>query len=422
MASLRVKDQGRGPVIYARWRDGSRLVEQAVGRGWLVGDGEAGAKPNGATIGRWRERRGRPPADHLTVQQAIQRIPEVQRAREAEQARTVLKQRREKGEGITLAEAAERFLAWGEQGDPHTERDPWKHAYAKNTRSYVGRIVRELGPDRRLDAITFADLSAFMTGLAPERNGKATGTKPSRKFLSNYALPLKGLWAYARRMGWIEEDVALELPSYKPHGKAAADPLRRNEYLTSEEVRAVVGELGGEQDRAMVLTMAMAGLRPGECVALTWESVDYKASTLRVVESRTMGVTGSPKSGHGRSVPMPPEVAQALKGVSKRGVLTGSGDLVFIGALAGHVDMDALRERFNVAQDAAKILPRRELRQLRNTFGTVMAGAGAPMRTLQQWMGHSAITTTERYASFMPRDRDAALVSAAFALDAQAMA
>jgi hypothetical protein len=35
-------------------------------------------------------------------------------------------------------------------------------------------------------------------------------------------------------------------------------------------------------------------------------------------------------------------------------------------------------------------------------------------------MGHESITTTEIYASFMPRDHDAALVSQAFAVGAPA--
>jgi integrase len=45
---------------------------------------------------------------------------------------------------------------------------------------------------------------------------------------------------------------------------------------------------------------------------------------------------------------------------------------------------------------------------MRNTFGTVCAAEGIPLRTIQQWMGHASITTTEIYASFMPRDQDAA--------------
>lgn len=32
-------------------------------------------------------------------------------------------------------------------------------------------------------------------------------------------------------------------------------------------------------------------------------------------------------------------------------------------------------------------------------------GTGIALRTLQQWMGHASVVTTERYASFLPRTR-----------------
>jgi hypothetical protein len=37
------------------------------------------------------------------------------------------------------------------------------------------------------------------------------------------------------------------------------------------------------------------------------------------------------------------------------------------------------------------------------------------LRTLQEWMGHARMSTTEIYADFMPADNEAALVEAAFA-------
>ncbi len=39
---------------------------------------------------------------------------------------------------------------------------------------------------------------------------------------------------------------------------------------------------------------------------------------------------------------------------------------------------------------------------LRHTVGTQMAAAGAPMRSLQEWMGHADISTTEIYAHYAP--------------------
>ncbi len=47
---------------------------------------------------------------------------------------------------------------------------------------------------------------------------------------------------------------------------------------------------------------------------------------------------------------------------------------------------------------------------LRHTFGTAMAAAGVPMRTLQEWMGHRDIETTQRYADYAPNAREAELV------------
>jgi site-specific recombinase XerD len=43
-----------------------------------------------------------------------------------------------------------------------------------------------------------------------------------------------------------------------------------------------------------------------------------------------------------------------------------------------------------------------------------MAAAGVAMRTLQEWMGHRDIETTQRYADYAPSAHEAALVAAAF--------
>jgi integrase len=44
---------------------------------------------------------------------------------------------------------------------------------------------------------------------------------------------------------------------------------------------------------------------------------------------------------------------------------------------------------------------------LRHTFGTRMAAAGVPVRTLQEWMGHRDFATTLVYADHSPSAREA---------------
>jgi integrase len=54
--------------------------------------------------------------------------------------------------------------------------------------------------------------------------------------------------------------------------------------------------------------------------------------------------------------------------------------------------------------------------RLRHTFGTRMAAQGVPLRTLQEWMGHRDLTTTQIYADYQADDRrEADLVERAFA-------
>lgn len=82
--------------------------------------------------------------------------------------------------------------------------------------------------------------------------------------------------------------------------------------------------------------------------------------------------------------------------------------------VGGPLEKTAVLRRLQKALKAAG-LPKHRFHDLRHTFGAAMAAAGVPMRTLQEWMGHRDIQTTQQYADYAPRVRDAELVAAAFA-------
>lgn len=426
--TLRVKDRGGGPVIYARFRFNGLSAEPVLGRGWVVARGSELAKHRGKELGEWVERKGRAPDGFLTPDEAWQQVPSVI---ERYLARAEAEKRaRQDGARVTLEIGMERWLVARRGEDPTGEREPWKHAHAKNMGTYARRIVRELGPHRFVDSFSEAELRHWLAeDLKPMRNGEVLRQPTSRKMRATYSQALSGFFEYAHELGWTAQDPSAELPAYRARRKRADDPLRREEYLTKSELRAVIAELrrfdedaddvgaheaNAAKDATIVMTMAMAGLRPGEADALPWDEIDFGASAIRVVDARTMGVTDKPKSGSGRTVPMSSELATALRGLRNPDTADLPGARVFAGPEGGHVDMVALRSRFKEAQAVVGIEPARTLRQLRNTFGTVCASEGVPLRTIQQWMGHASITTTEIYASFMPRERDAAIIEAAF--------
>jgi hypothetical protein len=65
------------------------------------------------------------------------------------------------------------------------------------------------------------------------------------------------------------------------------------------------------------------------------------------------------------------------------------------------LDASKLRKRF---VDAIKRAGVHEItfHELRRTFGTQMAGAGAPLRAVREWPGHADAKTTKIYAHYAP--------------------
>ena len=159
----------------------------------------------------------------------------------------------------------------------------------------------------------------------------------------------------------------------------------------------------------------MTGLRQGELLGLQWRDVDWLAGKLRVRRSYVRGHWGPPKSRRAtRAVPMADRLAGELDRHHKASSYDADDDLVFGHPQRGTVlDHSDLVRRFKRALRAGGV---RQVRfhDLRHTFGTRMAAAGVPMRTLQEWMGHRDFKTTLIYADYAPSGHEAGLVERAF--------
>jgi integrase len=215
------------------------------------------------------------------------------------------------------------------------------------------------------------------------------------------------IFSFAKRQGWCRRDPCeeVELPEVEP-----TTDIR---FLTEEELVALLERIDveekpfGHTDWAMFLTAALTGLRQGELLALRWLDVDFAAGRIRVRRNYVRGTWGQPKSRHGvRSVPMATQVEAALKLHFERSAHRGPDDLVFGHPVTGEVlGFSAIGRRFKKALRAAGV---RQVRfhDLRHTFGTRMAAHRVPMRTLQEWMGHADIKTTQVYTAYEPRDEE----------------
>jgi integrase len=360
-------------VYYGKFRDGSG---QQVKR--RIGPVRMPHRPNG-----------------LTKPQAEARLRDliatVQATASVEQART-------------LEAAADAWLR-------HLEATGTK---ASSVRAYHAALHKWFMPTlkgRSLDRITEADIEHAMR--------KMRTACLSDKSIRNYVGVVRALFNFAmdKRRRWTAHNPAadIDLPRVPSYSEIR--------YLTADEVWLLVdyARPGAYQalDRAMYLTAAMAGMRIGEVQALDWRSVDFVHARIRVRRTwdRKTKTFTTPKSRRSeRAIPMPDVVAGHLDRLYQQSERHGDGDLVFGDPVTGEpLGHRRMYERLRAALKAAGLDERFGFHTLRHSYGTALAAKGVPMRTIQEWMGHRDIQTTQRYADYCPNPGERDVVEAAFA-------
>ena len=300
-------------------------------------------------------------------------------------------------EAASLEQAVHERLEIPEAGERYIDRLESLGRKKTTIADYRSTLRVHLVPffgGRSLDRIDVRLVEAFIA--AKQREGKAP------KSISNYVGLLYSIFAHAEKRGWARSNpVAL---ADKPRTEPRDADIR---YLEIEElealIRAVSNDELGQVERVLYRAAAMTGLRRGELLALRWRDVDWSSGLIRVRRNYTRGEFGTPKSRRSsRAVPLADTIAAELERHFQQSNFTADDDLVFAHPLLGTVlDPSKLQKRFNKAAKRAGLRPVR-FHDLRHTFGTRMAAAGAPMRAIQEWMGHRDSRTTSLYADYAP--------------------
>ena len=158
---------------------------------------------------------------------------------------------------------------------------------------------------------------------------------------------------------------------------------------------------------------AYTGLRRGELIALQWDDIDFAARKITVSRAVSASTLSTPKSGSYRDVPLSEQAAAALQRLRQREHFTTHEDLVLSNRYGRRLNAPALTRRYNRARHACGLRPLR-WHDLRHTFGSLLVAAGIDTVTVKAAMGHSRITTTERYLHARPATHSAAAFTAAF--------
>jgi integrase/recombinase XerD len=153
----------------------------------------------------------------------------------------------------------------------------------------------------------------------------------------------------------------------------------------AEDVDRELGALEGDgplalRNRALLELVYSAGLRSAEAVSLDLGDVDFEQELVHV---------RSGKGAKDRVVPLGEEAAYWLARYlrdARPSLARGADDALFLSTRGRRLDTSALR----------RLAPHPH--RFRHAFATHLLEGGADLRTIQQLLGHSSLSTTQIYS------------------------
>ncbi|MHB2025106.1 MAG: tyrosine recombinase [Elusimicrobiota bacterium] len=223
--------------------------------------------------------------------------------------------------------------------------------------------------------------------LAYLERRKAAGLKSASLFIAAMAVRQFHRHLVGSSRAPADPTGGMRLPRFKQRIPKPVDAEGMDRLL-----RPPVGaKFSALRDHAMLELMYATGMRVSEVVGLRLGQLDLQGGWVRV-----MG-----KGSKERVVPFGERAAAALRRyLEVRAARFGSaGDVVFLnGQGRGPITRGGFGRRLGMTARRAGFPGRVTPHQIRHSCATLLLEGGADIRVLQELLGHSSITTTQRYA------------------------
>ena len=206
-------------------------------------------------------------------------------------------------------------------------------------------------------------------------------------------IALRSFLRCLRVRGEVALDLAASVPTV-PNWSMTGIPRA----IAADDLHAVLQScrrdtVGGCRDYAILLLLARLGLRSGEIVALTLESIDWDLGCITVVGS---------KSGQRLPLPLPADVGEAIASYLRRG-RPRSGDRALF--LSSNAPIRGLGSQTSIGSIVAAAIARAGVHplhagahQFRHALACEMLRHGASMTEIGSVLRHQHAKTTSIYA------------------------
>ncbi len=208
----------------------------------------------------------------------------------------------------------------------------------------------------------------------------------SRKRVNNILATLHRMLVVAHKWGAL---------AVVPQAGLLQLPPSTYDFLTFEEADRLL--VAADVDwRTAILAGLRTGMRLGELRALRWEDVDLPGGKILVRQSAWKDQVGSPKTNRTRTIPTSAALLDALN--AHRHL---RGPLVFCQPDGAMLTKEQMKHPLWRACRRVQ-LRRIGWHVLRHSFASHLVMRGVPLKVVQEYLGHTTIQMTMRYAHLAP--------------------
>lgn len=288
------------------------------------------------------------------------------------------------GEVVTkldpLIAAFEQSLIHEQNASKHTVKN-YVHdlrAFADYLRQYQPEMLDD--GEIQLDRIGPLVLRSFLSILFQKHNPASISRKLST---------LRSFFQY-----WVKKGKIAQNPAKAIHSPKVPKKLPR--FLNIDEIFALLDfpmddDFKGRRDKAILELLYSCGLRVSELVGLNFEHVDF--------DNRVARVFG--KGAKERIIPVGKKAVERIqeylpereKVVRK----AGATNAIFLNRSGERLNVRSVQRLLDAAIKKCGLPKHVSPHVLRHTFATHLLNAGADLRSIQELLGHSSLSTTQKY-------------------------
>ncbi len=268
--------------------------------------------------------------------------------------------------------------------EEHTKKYNAQTTY-KNACGMVNKYINPAFGDISIIDINEDHISKLHTEIGKKFKIQANRC---RALLSNFLN-----WCETKKYRDKHTNPVEDVEKYKEEGRERN--TSDDEYVRIFNALSIARQMNiySEQSFDAIEVIMLTGCRSKEVKTLQWSDIDFTNSFFRLRTSKT----GK------KSVPVGEAIMNKLKEIKQKRELSKDGisDYVFPSPLNPNKPISDLRRPWNQILDLAKIKKTKEeklrIHDLRHSFTTIGCMTGEDMSIISKVLGHSQITTTQRY-------------------------